>query len=127
MKFICQCLTCIEQVEPIEEGGILLNALPSSHVLGFPLWLVAIVAKFISVHVVEFMPVKNTLEAIRSSETNVLVGVPMMYQFFASALSQGASLPRRIKAVISGGDKFSVALDEVLERYIGVRFWKVTA
>ena len=67
-----------------------------------------------------FMPVKNTLEAIRSSETNVLVGVPMMYQFFASALSQGASLPRRIKAVISGGDKFSVALDEVLERYIGV-------
>lgn len=114
-------LTCIEQVEPIEEGDILLNALPDSHVLGFSICgLLPLLLNLSQCMLSSFMPVKNTLEAIRSSETNVLVGVPMMYQFFASALSQGASLPRRIKAAISGGDKFSVALDEVLERYIGV-------
>ncbi|AFM22380.1 MAG TPA: AMP-binding protein [Acetomicrobium flavidum] len=114
-------MTCMEQVEPIEEGDTLLNALPDSHVLGFSICgLLPLLLNLSQCMLPSFMPVKNVLESIRNSETNVLVGVPMMYQFIVSAVSQGASLPRRIKVAISGGDKFPVDLDEALERYLGI-------
>jgi long-chain acyl-CoA synthetase len=114
-------ISCIDQVEPIKDGDILLNALPNSHVLGFSICgLLPLLLNLSQCMLSSFMPVKNVLEAVRSSETNVLVGVPMMYQFITSALSQGESLPRRIKAAISGGDKFPFALDEILEKYLGI-------
>ena len=63
------------------------------HVLGFSICgLLPLLLNLSQCMLSSFMPVKNTLEAIRSSETNVLVGVPMMYQFFASALSPRCEL-----------------------------------
>jgi long-chain acyl-CoA synthetase len=112
---------CLERVEGLEPEEVFLNALPNFHALGLvvccllPLW-----ANFAQAMLPSFLPVQNTVEAMRAARVSVIPTVPTMISFLLGAVARGYSPPVSLKMLISGGDRLPSRLEERARARLGV-------
>ncbi|MDR1621499.1 MAG: AMP-binding protein [Synergistaceae bacterium] len=115
------CFKCIESLEDLKEGDILLNVLPNFHAFGFMAGsILPLVLKGAQATIPSFLPPSRTLEAIGAASVNVVLLVPMMLNFLLGLLEKGAARPEGIKLLIIGGDRYNVQMEERVERLMGV-------
>jgi long-chain acyl-CoA synthetase len=76
------CRQCIESLEDLKEGDVLLNVLPNFHAFGFMAGsILPLVLKGAQAIVPSFLPPPRTLKAIGAAPVNVVLLVPMMLNF----------------------------------------------
>lgn len=110
-----------EAVDDIDKGDVFLNVLPNFHSFGFTASILApICFEGAMVIVPGFLPPLRTLNAIVEADVNILLIVPAMLTHLLSAIERGGPRPGKVKLVITGGDKYNVALDERLKSLLGV-------
>ncbi|KUK62782.1 MAG: AMP-dependent synthetase and ligase [Synergistales bacterium 57_84] len=104
-----------ENVESFDTGRILMNALPNFHSLGFTVCGVFPLCFGLPMVIVpSFIPVKETIEALREAEVSILIAVPAMLSFLLEAVSkEGITFPE-LKYILTGVGK----LDPTLENRI---------
>ena len=105
----------------LEEGSIFLDVLPNFHTFGFnaACWMPLLHTVGV-VLVPSFVPVDNTIKAIKESGANCIVGVPTIMAFLLGALAKKNERLEGIKFVITGGDRLNVEMNERAKKYLGV-------
>lgn len=108
-------------IEGFEQGKVLLNVLPNFHSLGYTICgLLPILWGLKEVIVSSFMPVRNFFNALRESETNVLIAVPSMLPFLLGAVSRGEILPSSLQYILTGGGALEPELEQRVRDTFGV-------
>ena len=101
------------------EKSIFLNVLPNFHTFGFGCaQTLPLVSSVRQVIVPSFVPVPNTVKAIKTSGANAIIAVPTILAFLLGALEK-AGMKLDVDFVISGGDKLNTKLDERCKQYLG--------
>lgn len=100
--------------------SVFLNVLPNFHTFGNNVaGLLPLMHAVPQAIVPNFVPVDNTIRAIKESGVNVIIAVPTVIAFLVGALSKRDECLDGIKFIISGGDKLNVSLDERCQKYLG--------
>ncbi len=110
-----------ENIEGFDTGRILMNVLPNFHSFGFTICGVLPLCFGLPMVIVpSFIPLKETLEALRSAEVSILIAVPTMLPFLLGAVSkEGIALPK-LKYILTGGGKLDPTLEGRIRREMGV-------
>lgn len=105
----------------LDADSVILNVLPNFHSFGFNMaGMVALISGLGQVILPSFVPVDSTIEAIKSSGANCIIGVPMIMLFLLGALAKRNERLKGIKFVMSGGDRLNVSLIQNSIEYLGV-------
>lgn len=111
----------IEHFMELQPEDRFLNVLPNFHALGFTTSsLLPLLGEFSQVILPNFMPAENTLAAIREAEVTAVIAVPTMIALMLGAIARGADVPRSIRILVSGGDKFPPLLDQRIQKVFGL-------
>lgn len=103
------------------ETDIFMNALPNFHALGYSSsGLLAMVSGIKQLVLPTFMPPETALQAMIASGVTFVIAVPTMIALLVSAAARGTVVPPHLKKLVSGGDRFPVALDARVQRLLGV-------
>lgn len=119
-------LTCLDQalkqVLPDIGEQTMLNVLPNFHTLG------CVVSGFMPLFVgipqvirSNFLPVEGTMRAIDEGGATLLVTVPTLLHFLCGAAAKTGWKPRRVKYVVSGGDRLVPSLRGRIAQLLGGR------
>lgn len=110
-----------QNVEGFDTGRILMNVLPNFHSLGFTICGVLPLCYGLPMVIVSsFIPVKETLEALRAAEVSILIAVPTMLPFLLGAvLKEGLTFPH-LKYILTGGGKLDPTLESRIRKDMGV-------
>lgn len=110
----------LEHVKIIREDDVMLNVLPNFHALGFTVCgLLPLLKGMPQVVLPTFMPPEATLEAMRNGGVTIAVAVPTMLSFLIQAVARGATLPKGLRLIVSGGDRLPLPLDERCQAFLG--------
>jgi long-chain acyl-CoA synthetase len=104
------------------EECIILNALPNFHTLGYSTsGLLPLLTGARQVVLPHFMPPDRTLQTINATGVNFIIAVPAMISLLVAAAAKGNVLaPKTITTIVSGGDRFPMALDNRVRAIFGV-------
>ncbi|SRR6056297_15671 len=103
------------------EQDIVMNALPNFHALGYVAsGLLAMATGIKQMVLPTFMPPETALEAMKNSGVSFVIAVPAMISLMVAAAARGAEVPKSLKVLVSGGDRFPVELDTRVQRLLGV-------
>ncbi len=104
----------------LEDDSIFLNVLPNFHTFGNNVaGLLPMLSGVRQAIVPSFVPVDNTINAIKAAGVNVIVAVPTIMAFLLGAL---AKKDERLKMnfIITGGDRLNTQMDARCKEYLGV-------
>ena len=103
------------------EKDIVMNALPNFHALGYSSsGVLSMISGIKQMVLPTFMPPEMALEAMTASGVTFVIAVPAMISLLVAAAARGAKVPSTLKKLLSGGDRFPVALDVRVQRLLGV-------
>lgn len=124
----CTHANLIGDLEPISEhvpslvskDGVMLNVLPNFHAFGFTVaGLLPLCYGMAQAVVPSFVPVENTIKAIKESGVNRVIAVPTVMAFLIGALAKrGERLS--VEYIICGGDRLNVQMEGRCREYLGV-------
>lgn len=128
-KAVC-CLhsNMIANMRPIEkhvpglldDDAVFLNVLPNFHTFGFNVaGMLPLCAGVRQSVIPSFVPVDNTINAIKASGTNRIIGVPTVMAFLLGAIAKRGEPLTGITHVISGGDRLNTKMDAQSKEYLG--------
>lgn len=104
----------------LDKGNIFLNVLPNFHTFGYnTAGMLPLMAGLAQAVIPSFVPVDNTVKAIKESKVSVIVAVPTVMSFLLGSLAKNDQYVEDIKFVIVGGDKLNVAMDERCKQHLG--------
>ena len=104
----------------LDRDSVILNVLPNFHSFGFNMsGMLALMSGCSQVLLQGFVPVEHTIEAIKASGANCIIGVPMIMAFLLGALSKKGERLSGIKFVITGGDRLNVQMNLRSKEYLG--------
>lgn len=104
----------------LDRDSIILNVLPNFHSFGFNMsGMLALMSCCSQVLLPGFVPVEHTIEAIKASGANCIIGVPTIMVFLLGALSKKGEHLKGIKFVITGGDRLNVQMNLRSKEYLG--------
>ncbi len=104
----------------LDESSVFLNVLPNFHTFGFNMGgLLPLLSGIRQVLVPSFVPVDNTVAAIKNSGANIIIAVPTVMAFLLGALAKKDERIRGIKFIISGGDRLNTEMDSRCIEYLG--------
>ncbi len=108
-------------IEGFESGRVLLNVLPNFHSLGFTICGVLPLCWGLPMVIVSsFIPVRDTIEALRTAGVSIMIAVPTMLPFLLGAVSkEGISFPN-LKYILTGGGKLDPTLESRIRKEMGV-------
>lgn len=105
----------------IDRESIFLNVLPNFHTLGYnTAGMLPLMSGLAQAVVPNFVPVDNTVNAIKEAGVNVIVAVPTIIAFLLGALSKNDDYIEGIRFVIVGGDKLNTAMETRCKKHLGV-------
>ena len=107
---------------PEYKEDTLLNVLPNFHTLGCI--VSGIMPMMVGIRQAirsNFMPVEGTLRAIDEAEVTLLITVPTLLHFLCGAAVKNSWTPRRLKKIVSGGDRLSAVLRARVAKYLNAR------
>ncbi len=105
----------------IESDSIILNVLPNFHSFGFNMaGMLSLMSGLRQAVLPGFVPVGHTIDAIKESGANCIIGVPTVMVFLLGALGKIGERLKGIKFVITGGDRLNVELNSRCREYLGV-------
>lgn len=105
----------------LDNDSIILNVLPNFHSFGFNMaGMLSLMSGLRQVILSSFVPVDNTIEAIKASGTNCIIGVPTIMFFLLGALAKRNERLKGMKFVIAGGDRLDVKMNSRSKEYLGV-------
>jgi len=125
----CTHSNLLSNIDPIKKhvpglldaDSIILNVLPNFHSFGFNMsGMLSLMSGLRQVVLPNFVPVVNTIEAIKASGANCIIGVPTIMSFLLGALAKREEHLKGIKFVITGGDKLNVKMYSRSKEYLGV-------
>ena len=103
------------------DDSIMLNVLPNFHSFGFNIaGMLPLMSGVRQVVLSSFVPVDNTIEAIKASGVNMIMGVPTIMFFLLGALAKRKEHLKGMKFVLSGGDRLDVKMNSRSKEYLGV-------
>ncbi|MDL2297605.1 AMP-binding protein [Synergistaceae bacterium OttesenSCG-928-D05] len=104
----------------LDADSIFLNVLPNFHTFGYnTAGLLPMLSGIRQAVLPSFVPVNNTIDAIRAAKVNVIVAVPTVMTFLIGALVKTDERIEGMKFVITGGDKLNISLDERSKKHLG--------
>jgi long-chain acyl-CoA synthetase len=108
-------------IEGFESGRVLLNVLPNFHSLGFTICGVLPLCWGLPMVIVSsFIPVRDTIDALRTAGVSIMIAVPTMLPFLLGAVSkEGTSFPD-LKYILTGGGKLDPTLESRIRKEMGV-------
>lgn len=124
----CTHLNLLSNIAPIKKhvpglldsDSIILNVLPNFHSFGFNMsGMLALMSGCRQTVLPGFVPVDHTIEAIKASGANCIIGVPTIMVFLLGALSKKGERLSGIKFVITGGDRLNVQMNLRSKEYLG--------
>ena len=105
----------------LDLDSIFLNVLPNFHTFGFNMACIMPLLNGVRQAIIpNFVPVDNTINAIKDAGVNCIIAVPTIMAFLLSALAKKEEHLDGIKFAITGGDKLNVRMVERCEQYMGV-------
>lgn len=105
----------------LDDDSIILNVLPNFHSFGFNMsGMLSLMSGIRQVVLSSFVPVDNTIEAIKVSGANIIIGVPTIMFFILGALAKRDERLKGMKFVITGGDRLDVKMNSRSKEYLGV-------
>ena len=105
----------------VSTDSVFLNVLPNFHALGcntsgyLPLLFGSRQAVMPS-----FIPVANTIEAIKTAKVNIIIAVPTLMSFILADLAKNDEKIEGVRFIVCGGDRLNTQLDERCRKYFGV-------
>ena len=110
-----------ECIEGFETGRVLMNVLPNFHALGYTVCgLLPLLFGLPQVILPSFIPIRNVFEALRATETEILIAVPTMLPFILGAVGKGERCPDSLKYILTGGGRLDPTLDARVREALGV-------
>ena len=104
----------------LNPGGVLLNALPNFHTLGFSVaGVLPLLCSMGQAILPTFIPAEAALEAIRQAGVTGIVAVPTMISLLLGAVARGGARPESLSFIISGGDRLNPQLDRRARDLLG--------
>lgn len=104
----------------LDSDSIILNVLPNFHSFGFNMaGMLSLMSGLSQAVLPGFVPVEHTIEAIKESGANCIIGVPTIMVFLLGALAKRGERLKGIKFVITGGDRLNVQLNARCKEYMG--------
>lgn len=116
-------LTIIETHIPglLDKESVFLNVLPNFHTLGYnTAGMLPLMWGLAQAVVPNFVPVDNTVKAIKDAKVNVIVAVPTVIAFLLGALAKNDDHIDGIRFVVVGGDKLNTAMETRCKKHLGV-------
>lgn len=105
----------------IDDASVFLNVLPNFHTFGNNVAaLLPLMSAVRQVIVPSFVPVENTVQAIKESGANVLIAVPTVMTFLLGLLAKKGEHLSGIRMVVTGGDRLNTQMDARCKEYLGV-------
>lgn len=105
----------------IDKESIFLNVLPNFHTFGNNVaGLLPLLSGVRQAVVPNFVPVDNTIEAIKKSKVNAIIAVPTVMAFLLGALDKKKERLEGIRFVVTGGDRLNTQMDARSKEYLGV-------
>ncbi|MEG1642028.1 MAG: AMP-binding protein [Synergistaceae bacterium] len=105
----------------LAEDAVFLNVLPNFHTFGNNVaGLLPLMCGVRQTIVPTFVPVENTIKAIKDSGVTAVIAVPTVIAFLLGALAKKEEQLKGIRHVVSGGDRLNTQLDERCKKYMGV-------
>ena len=103
----------------VEEGSNFLNVLPNFHTFGNnTAGLLPLMTGLRQTLVPSFVPVDNTIKAIKEAGVTVIIAVPTIIAFLVGALAKKDEYITTVRHIISGADRLNVQLDERCKKYV---------
>lgn len=124
----CTHTNVLSNIDPIKKhvpglldsDSVILNVLPNFHSFGFNMaGMLALMSGLSQTVLPGFVPVERTIESIRESGANCIIGVPTIMVFLLGALAKIGERLGGIKFVITGGDRLNVQLNARCKEYMG--------
>ena len=124
----CTHTNILSNIDPIrkhvpgllDRDSVILNVLPNFHSFGFNMsGMLALMSGCGQTLLPSFVPIEHTIDAIRSSGANCIIGVPTIMIFLLGALSKKGERLTGIKFVITGGDRLNVQMNLRSKEYLG--------
>jgi long-chain acyl-CoA synthetase len=107
--------------ELLAPDSIFLNVLPNFHTFGFNMACMLPLLNGVRQAVVpNFVPVDNTINAIKDSGVNCIIAVPTIMAFLLGSLEKKNEFLPGIKLVVTGGDRLNIQMVERCMKYLGV-------
>ncbi|MDD4159439.1 MAG: AMP-binding protein, partial [Synergistaceae bacterium] len=104
----------------LDTDSVILNVLPNFHSFGFNMsGMLALMSGCRQTVLSNFVPVEHTIEAIKTSGANCIIGVPTIMLFLLGALAKKGERLSGIKFVITGGDRLNVQISSRSKEYLG--------
>ena len=125
----CTHANFIGDLEPIgphvpgleSDNGVVLNVLPNFHAFGYTVaGLLALTYGMAQTLVPNFVPVDNTISAMKASGVNRVIAVPTIMAFLLGALEKRDERIGGVEFVITGGDRLNVQMDARCREHLGV-------
>ena len=105
----------------VSDDSVFLNVLPNFHAFGFTAaGLLPIMNGVRQAVVPTFVPVDNTITAIKGAGVNAIIAVPTLLAFILGALAKKNEILSGMKFVICGGDKLNPDMDARCQKYLGI-------
>ncbi len=105
----------------LDDDSVILNVLPNFHSFGFNMaGMLSLMSGLRQAVLPGFVPVDHTIEAIKQSGANCIIGVPTVMVFLLGALAKRGERLEGIKFVITGGDRLNINLNTRCREYMGV-------
>ena len=105
----------------VKEESVFLNVLPNFHTFGCIIaGILPLIAGMKQAIVPNFVPVDNTVAAIKEAGVNKIIAVPTIMSFLLGALAKKGERLRGIEHVVTGGDRLNIQLDKRCKEYLGV-------
>lgn len=105
----------------IAEDGVVLNVLPNFHTFGYNVaGMLALAYCMGQALIPSFVPVDNTIRAIKEAGVSRIIAVPTIMAFLLGALDKKKERISGITHVVTGGDRLNIQLDGRCREYLGV-------
>ena len=113
--------TVFRHLTELHEGDTLLNVLPNFHSFGYTVaGLMPLLCNMKQTILPSFLPLNGALKAMNDSEISAMIVVPTMLSLALSAIEHGATVPGKLRLIVTGGDRLNVQLDERVRGVMGV-------
>lgn len=104
----------------VQEKTIFLNVLPNFHTFGFNIaQMLPLLSGVRQAVVPSFVPVSNTVKAIKQSGVNTIIAVPTIMAFLLGALDKADEHLDGIRMVVTGGDRLNINMEPRCKKYLG--------
>lgn len=113
--------SCTEHFKDINDDDVFFNGLPNFNAFG--LIVTSLLPMLLGAKQLvrqSFMPVKNTLRAMKVANVTILIAVPMMLSMIFRAAKNGAVIPTTLRYIISGADRLPESLKQKAIKYFGL-------